>query len=72
MWQFGSIAFLNRIGITFVFLIIVMTVITVIKPLKTPKVLPVKADFDMRSTPLLKWLCALAIILTITLYIIFW
>ncbi len=71
-WQFGSIAFLNRIGITFVFLIFVMAVITVIHPLKTPRILPVKADFDMRSTPALKWLCALIIILTLTLYIIFW
>jgi SSS family solute:Na+ symporter len=71
-WQFGSIAFLNRIGITFVFLIIVMAIITVINPLKTPKTLPVKANFDMSSTPVLKWLCALVIILTITLYIIFW
>jgi hypothetical protein len=34
--------------------------------------LPVKANFDMSSTPILKWLCALVIILTIALYIIFW
>jgi SSS family solute:Na+ symporter len=72
MLFFPDIAFLNRIGINFIFLIIVMAVITLIKPLKVPKVLPVKADFDMRSSPVLKWLCALAIVLTITLYIIFW
>jgi len=72
MLFFPHIAFLNRIAINFVFLIIVMAVITAARPLKEPKVLPVKADFDMRSSPVLKWLCALAIILTITLYIIFW
>jgi SSS family solute:Na+ symporter len=72
MLFFPEIAFLNRIGINFVILIIVMAVITLIKPLKEPRVLPVKAGFDMRSSPALKWLCALAIVLTLTLYIIFW
>ena len=72
MLFFPDIAFLNRIGINFVILIIVMAVITILKPLREPKVLPVKADFDMRSTPVLKWLCGLAILLTIVLYIIFW
>jgi len=72
MLFFPDIAFLNRIGINFVILIIVMAVITLIKPLKEPKVLPVKADFDMRPAPAMKWLCTLAILLTITLYIIFW
>jgi len=72
MWQFKSVAFLNRIGITFVFLILVMAVITVLRPMKEPKILPLKADFDMRSTPALKWLCAAVIGLTVALYIIFW
>jgi SSS family solute:Na+ symporter len=71
-WQFGHIAFLNRMAITFAVLIFVLAVITVVKPLKKPKVLPVKADFDMRSAPSLKWLCPLVIAATIFLYIIFW
>jgi hypothetical protein len=37
-----------------------------------PKVLPVKADFDMRPAPALKWLCGFIILATIALYIIFW
>ncbi|OGD35856.1 MAG: hypothetical protein A2V45_04210 [Candidatus Aminicenantes bacterium RBG_19FT_COMBO_58_17] len=72
MWLFPDVAFLNRIAMNFVFLIIIMAVITVFRPLKEPKVLPVKADFDMRSAPALKWLCGLVILLTIALYIIFW
>lgn len=71
-WQFGHIAFLNRMAITFVILVVVLTVITLIKPLKEPKVMPVKADFDMRSPASLKWLCLLVICATIILYIIFW
>jgi SSS family solute:Na+ symporter len=72
MLFFPDIAFLNRIAINFVFLIIVMAVITAVRPMKEPKVLPVKAGFDLRTTPLLKWLCGLVIAATITLYIIFW
>jgi SSS family solute:Na+ symporter len=72
MLLFPDVAFLNRIAINFVFLIIIMAVITVLRPLKEPKVLPVKADFDMRPAPALKWLCGLVILLAIALYIIFW
>jgi SSS family solute:Na+ symporter len=71
-WQFGDVAFLNRMAITFIILIIVLAIITSIKPLKEPKVMPVKADFDMKSAPALKWLGPLAIAVTLLLYIIFW
>jgi SSS family solute:Na+ symporter len=71
-WQFGRIAFLNRIAITFILMIIIMAAITAVKPLKEPKVLPENKNFDMRSAPGLKWLGALVIALTLTLYIIFW
>jgi len=72
MLFFPDVAFLNRIAINFVFLIIIMAVITILRPLKEPKVLPVKEGFDMRPAPGLKWLCSLVILATICLYIIFW
>jgi SSS family solute:Na+ symporter len=72
MLFFPDVAFLNRIAINFVFLIIIMAVITILRPLKEPKVLPVKEGFDMRSAPGLKWLCGLVILAVISLYIIFW
>jgi solute:Na+ symporter, SSS family len=72
MWKFGWIAFLNRIGLTFGFLLLVMAAITVLRPLQEPRVLPVQADFDMRSSPSLKWLCALVLVLTGALVVIFW
>ncbi|MCR4396023.1 MAG: transporter, partial [Candidatus Saccharicenans sp.] len=71
-WQFGDIAFLNRIAINFIVLVVVMAIITLVKPLSQPKELPVQQNFDLRSTPVLKSLCAAIIILTIALYIIFW
>ncbi len=71
-WQFGEVAFLNRIAINFIVLVIIMAAITLARPLREPKELPVQENFDLRSTPVLKYLCAAIIILTIALYIIFW
>jgi len=71
-WQFGDMAFLNRIAINFIVLVIVMAVITLIRPLREPKQLPVQENFDLSSTPVIKYLSAAIIILTIALYIIFW
>lgn len=72
MWKFGSIAFLNRIGLTFAFLILAMALITALRPLRQPKILPVQSGFDMRSSPVLKWLSALVLVLTAALVIVFW
>jgi len=71
-WKFGYIAFLNRMAITFVILIIIMAIITWLKPLPEPKKLPVQANFDLRPAPALRWLGPLIIVVTLILYIIFW
>ena len=71
-WQFGGIAFLNRMAITFAIILVVMYVITMLKPLPAPRVLPERDDFDMRPTPAVKILGAGVIVATIILYIIFW
>ncbi len=70
--QFGYIAFLNRMAITFVIILIVMGIITKLKPLAEPKVMPVREEFDMRPAPSVVWLGAIVIAITIVLYIIFW
>ena len=71
-WQFGEIAFLNRMAITFVVILVTMFVITKLKPLPELKVLPVREEFDMRPAPSVMWLGASVIVVTIALYIIFW
>ena len=71
-WQFGDIAFLNRMAITFGIILVLQAAITFWRPLKKPMVLPVREAFDMRPSPVIKWLGVLVIALTITLYIIFW
>jgi SSS family solute:Na+ symporter len=71
-WQFGEIAFLNRMAITFAIILLVMYVITLVRPLPEPKILPEREDFDMRPTPAVKLLGAGVIVATVILYIIFW
>lgn len=71
-WKFGYVAFLNRMAITFVILIVIMAIITWLKPLLEPRKLPVQADFDLRPAPSLRWLGPLVIAVTLFLYVIFW
>ncbi len=71
-WQFGEIAFLNRMAITFGVILIIQAVITLWRPLKQPRVLPKRETFDMQPTPIVKWLGISVIVITVMLYIIFW
>jgi len=72
MWQGGHIAFLNRMAITFIALIAVLTMMTILKPLKDPVFMPVQQGFDMTPAPALRWLGWLVIAATLALYVIFW
>ena len=71
-WQFGGIAFLNRMAITFGVILIVMFVMTKAKPLPEPKTMPVREGFDMKPTPSVIWLGVAVIVATLVLYGIFW
>jgi len=67
-----NIAFLNRIGITFAAIIVVLAVITAMRPLKVPVTMPEQKGFDMTPAPSLKWLGPLVVAMTLALYVIFW
>ncbi len=68
----GNIAFLNQMAITAVCLTLVMAVVTAIKPLSKPVVMPINKDFDMTHSPVVP-LAGVAIIgVTVFLYYIFW
>ncbi len=71
-WQFSDIAFLNRMAITFVLVILAMAVITFIRPLKRPVEMPVYKDYDMKPSPLVLTLGGLVIAAVIGFYIVFW
>jgi SSS family solute:Na+ symporter len=66
-----DIAFLNRMGITFAVLMLLLAALTALKPLRTPVVLPEQKDFDLRPAPSIKWLGPLVIAATLVLYVIF-
>ncbi|MFP4499798.1 MAG: solute:sodium symporter family transporter [Candidatus Hydrogenedentota bacterium] len=68
----GSIAFLNQMAITGICLIIVMAVVTAIRPLKEPVVMPRNEAFDMEKSKIAPFIGVLIIAVTITLYYIFW
>ncbi|MGE5437625.1 MAG: SLC5 family protein, partial [Syntrophothermus sp.] len=69
---FGEIAFLNRMAITFVIILLIMTLITLFKPLKEPRTLPVRKDFDMTPQPRVLYLGITIVVITLILYGIFW
>jgi len=71
-WQFSEIAFLNRMAITFVLVLAVMILITLIKPLPQPKEMPINQNFDMRPAPSVVWLGGAVILAVIGFYILFW
>jgi SSS family solute:Na+ symporter len=70
-WQFGSIAFLNRMAITFGAVVLAMSVITAIRPLSEPKVMPVRGDIDMRPAPLVLFLGGAVIAAVVVFFIVF-
>jgi SSS family solute:Na+ symporter len=70
--QIVQIAFLNRMAITFIIIVIVMAIITLLKPLDKPVTMPERKEFDMQSTPVVKWLGVAVVVAVVMLYIIFW
>jgi SSS family solute:Na+ symporter len=67
-----TIAFLDRMTIVFVTILLVMLAITWWKPLPSPQVMPVRAGFDMQSAPSVKSLGAIVVGAIILLYVKFW
>jgi SSS family solute:Na+ symporter len=53
-WQFGDVAYLHRMLITFVLLVTLMGIITVVSPLAEPRRFPERAGLDMQSSPVAK------------------
>ncbi len=68
--QFGEIAFLNRMAITFGAIIFIMTILTLAFPLEVPKKLPERPGFDLKPAPAVVGLGVVVIIITVGLYIL--
>jgi SSS family solute:Na+ symporter len=69
----AKMAFLNRMAVTFAVILVLMTLITLLKPLKSPRSMPVREGFeDIRSSRAVKYLGIVVIAITLVLYAIFW
>ena len=68
---FDQISFLNKMALTFGIIIIVMGAVTLWKPLKVPVIMPEKKGLDLRTTPLVKILGFVLILITLSLYVVF-
>ena len=71
-WQFSSIAFLNRMVISLIVVLLAMAAITAARPLSAPKQIPIQEGFDMAPSPLVKGLGGAVVAATVVLYVIFW
>ncbi|TWT78164.1 Sodium/glucose cotransporter [Posidoniimonas polymericola] len=65
-------SFLDRMSMTFLIILAVLTAMTLAKPLKQPVELPVNVEMDMRSSRLAQVMGVFSVLLTIVLYYIFW
>lgn len=70
-WQFGDIAFLNRMAITFACSLLVMALLTLVKPLKQDIVMPVNENMDLTSSLGAKLAGGAVLVACVSLYIIF-
>jgi len=71
-WRFGDIAYLNRMAMTFGLVVVIMAVITAVRPLKSPKVMPVKQEFDTSLSPVVVGAGVLVIVCVVAFYAVFW
>ena len=69
---FSQVAFLNRMAFTFIALILVMALITAARPLESPRIIPVRENFDSRPSVLVVVLGLLVICAVVAFFVIFW
>ncbi|MCF7956479.1 MAG: sodium/solute symporter [Phycisphaerae bacterium] len=67
-----GMAFLDRMALSFFGVLAIMTVITMVKPLKVAVVMPHNTDINLEHSNVAKVFGAIVIIATLVLYAIFW
>jgi SSS family solute:Na+ symporter len=68
-----NVAFLNRMAITFALILAIMALLTILKPLESPKEMPVREGFeDIRLAKPVQYIGIAVIAVTLILYVIFW
>ncbi len=69
---FPQMAFLDRMALSFAGVLIIMAILTIIKPLHNPKELPRNTELDLKGSPGAKIAGIVVVAITIALYVIFW
>lgn len=72
LWLFPHAAFLNHMAFTFLTLVVIMGVITALRPLATAVRFETVTEIDLQSSGLAKVLGVAIIVITVVLYAIFW
>jgi len=70
-WTASDLHYLIRMFITFLLLTGIMSVITLLRPLREPKRLPERADIDMTPTPFARWVGAAVIAAVAVFFFVF-
>ncbi|MBC8406657.1 MAG: sodium/solute symporter [Planctomycetes bacterium] len=70
-WQWGDVAYLHRMLLTFLLVIAVMTIITLLTPLAVPRYLPVKRELEERTHPIAYAAGTVVILLVVAFFIVF-
>jgi SSS family solute:Na+ symporter len=71
-WQIGAVAYLHRMLITFLVLVVVMAVITVARPLSEPRRLPQRPGIDMTGSRVALGIGLAVIGAVAAFFILFW
>ncbi len=71
-WQFSEVAYLNRMAITFAAIIAVMALMTLVRPNKNPKPLPVREEITLHTDPVVFAAGGIVLVAVAAFYVIFW
>jgi|GEM_PF-6502119 len=71
LWLLPEVAFLNHTAITFAALIVVMGVVTAMRPLPVRVTFTTMSDIDLRPSRSAKWFGAVVTVVTVALYVYF-
>lgn len=66
-----EVAFLNRMAITFVAILVIMLLLTLVKPLKQEITMPVNSEISVEHSPVVYVMGTIILVLTCSLYVIF-
>jgi len=70
-WLAGDVHFLIRMMMTFLAVVALMALITIVRPLPEPRSMPVRQDLDMRSSSAARFLGTLVVLAAVVFFIVF-